>query len=280
MHIAFVASECVPFSKTDEKRLADELLDECLGVYAPPDTRYQSYEQYLEAALRVSSNRARADRVYLSLVQQIAKFWGTLLGVRGFSRGESFVGRNVGLKSYWDEGEWNVKIIFMDHDALSVPAPDEDYFFIPGAFPCMMIDERHIWDRTTPERFATSEVGYLQSIYRISKDVDAHGQSIAETTLRDAYQKTQQAMMTNPTLQSLFSDKFILRLRDWDAVVDGCLNMKHHKPHATAWKRKMKQMLDGKGYKRVALDSYIELVEQNRAFLERYAHLFIQDTTD
>jgi len=47
----------------------------------------------VEAAFGVAENRARADQVYLSLVEQIAKFWGTLLAIGGYSRGESFVAR-------------------------------------------------------------------------------------------------------------------------------------------------------------------------------------------
>ena len=75
--------------------------EEILGAYHSPDVKYYSYRQYLTAAFAVTSNRARADGYYLSFLQQIARFWGTLLAVRGFTRGESFVARNVGLKSVW-----------------------------------------------------------------------------------------------------------------------------------------------------------------------------------
>ena len=261
----------VEFSKRDERRLADELLEEVLGVYTRPDARYHNYERYLEAALSVAENRVRADRIYLSLVRQIAKFWGTLLGVRGYSRGESFVARNVGLRSFWDRGEWNVRIIFMDHDALSVPGPEEQIFYVSGALPCMKIDERHIWDRSTPQRFATSEVGYLQSIYQIGKQVDMQGQALADAELRNAYKKTQHALLTNPSLQSLFSKRFINRLLDWDTVVDGYAQMKHRK---SAWKRKMRRMLDAKGYKSVTLDCYLEFIEKNWELLRIYLPLY------
>jgi hypothetical protein len=266
-------------SKRDERQLADELLEEVLGVYIAPDVRYQTYEQYLEAAFAVTDNRVRADWIYLSLVEQIARFWGTLLGVRGYSRGESFVARNVGLKSVWDRGEWNVRIIFMDHDDLSIPGPDEQIFYVSGALGCMKIDERHIWDRSTPERFATSEVGYLQSIYRIGKEVDAQGQAVAEAELRRAYKKTQQELLTNPELRALFSRRFLDRLLDWDTVVDGYVQKKHLKPTGAAWKRKIRKMLDAKGYKKVTLDCYLEFIEKNWARLETYSHLYRTEDT-
>jgi len=264
----------VAFSKWDERQLADEILEEALGVYLRPEVRYHDYEHYLEAAFSVAENRVRADRIYLSLVQQIARFWGTLLGVRGHSRGESFVARNVGLKSFWDRGEWNVRIIFMDHDALSFPGPEEQIFYVSGALPCMKIDERHIWDRSTPERFATSEVGYLQSIYRIGKDVDAQGQALADAEWRNAYKKTQNELLKNPGLQSLFSRKFINRLLDWDTVVDGYIRTKDHKSTAATWKRKMRKMLDAKGYKSVTLDCYLEYIEKNWEHLKTYFPLY------
>ena len=269
----------VAFSKWDERRLADELLEEILGVYIRPDVRYSNYERYLEAAFSVPENRVRANRIYLSLVQQIARFWGTLLGVRGYSRGESFVARNVGLKSFWDQGEWNVRIIFMDHDGLSIPGPEEQIFYVSGVLPCMKTDERYIWDRSTPQRFTTSEVGYLQSIYRIAKKVDAQGQALADAELRKAYKKTQHELLTNPSLRPLFSKGFINRLTDWDTVVDGYVQMKQRKSAAAAWKRKMRKMLDAKGYKSVTLDCYIEFIENNWEFLKPYLHLYKADET-
>ena len=66
------------------------------------------------------ANRARADRHYLSAMRQLGDCWGTLLGMRGFSDGESFVQRNVGLKSVWSDGDWRVRVIVQDHDDLTV----------------------------------------------------------------------------------------------------------------------------------------------------------------
>ena len=110
----------VKYSSHDARRLADEVLDEVLGVYTPPAVRYRSYRQYLEAAFNVAENRERADRNFLTAMQEIGKLWGTLLAVRGSTNGESFVPRNVGLRSVWAEGHWQLKVIFMDHDNLNL----------------------------------------------------------------------------------------------------------------------------------------------------------------
>ena len=242
-----------------------------LGVYRPPEVSYQSYQNYVDAALSVASNRARADEVYLSLVQQIGKLWGTVLAARGYSRGESFVARNVGLKSFWSGGEWKVKIIFMDHDALVIPGPQTKNFHAHGTLPSMAVDERYIWGKSNAKRFATSEVGYLQSIYRPARRVCVQGEALALRALKHAYRKTQNELVTNPRMEKLFNRVFIKRLLDWDTLVSGYLQKNSSN---VAWKKKMRRMMAAKGYKRRAFDSYMEIIEKNRDFIKRYAFLF------
>ena len=261
-------------SAPNAKRFADEILEEVLGVYVSPEVRYQTHEQYVNAALAVAENRGRANFIYLSLIEQIAKFWGTVLAVRGHSRGESFVGRNVGLKSFWNDGEWKVRIIFMDHDALELPGPENKFFFARGTLPNTALDERHIWSRVKPGFFETSAVGYLNQIYRIGDELDAQGQQLARVTLKDAYKKTQREVMANPTLRALFNDGFVERLCDWDALVTGRLQMNGEKSVSANWKRKMKKMLAEKRYRREAFDSYVELIEKHQDFLLRNRELF------
>lgn len=262
------------YTKDDARLFADTVLEEVLGCFRPPRAQYQTHDQYLAAVFAVAENRARADEVYLDLVRQIAKFWGTLLGVRGYSCGESFVARNVGLKSFWSNGRWQVRVIFMDHDALVIPNSRSGRFFAHGDLPNMTLDERYIWARLKPERFAASEVGCLHTIYRVNEALDQKGQVAANAELRDAYQKTQQQMITNPELQRLFSKGVVERLRDWDMLVGGYLKMNGDKVAAARWKRKMKTMLTASGYKDDMFDAYVEVIEKNRAFLTRQAFLF------
>ena len=272
-------TECQkPAYSQDEARLfADAIVEEVLGVFQPPQATYQSHEQYLAAVFALPGNRARADQVYLNLIGQIAKFWGTLLGVRGYSRGESFVARNVGLKSVWKDGQWQVRVVFMDHDALVIPNSRSGRFFAHGDIPNMTLDERYIWARLTPERFAASEVGCLQSIYRVNRKLDEAGLAVAQTELKNAYRKTHQQMMTNPELQRLFSKGVVERLRDWDTLVNGYLQMNGDKVAAARWKKRMKRMLAANGYKDDMFDAYLEVIEKNRPFLTRHAFLFESD---
>jgi hypothetical protein len=262
------------YSKLDAKLFADTLLEEVLGFYEPPGVSYQNHDQYVAAAFAVTENRVRADHIYRELIKQIAKFWGTLLGVRGYSRGESFVARNVGLKSVWNNGRWEVKIIFMDHDALVIPNSRSGRFFAHGDVPNMTLDERYIWERSNPERFVASEVGCLQTIYRVGKKLDEECQAVAQLELKNAYRKTQQQLMTNPEFQRLFSKGVVERIRDWDTLVDGYLQMNGDKRAASKWKKEMKKMLAASGYKEDMFDAYVATIEKNKSFLSRQAFLF------
>ena len=261
-------------SRQRSRRFADAILEEILGVYQPPDGRYHSYRQYLAAAFAVAANRARADRYYLSFVQQVARFWGTLLAVRGFTRGESFVARNVGLKSVWLAGRWEVRIIFMDHDAVVIPGPRDQDFYPQVALEGMALDESYIWGGLPAEELATSSVGHLQTIYGVSDDVKEQGQSLASIALRDAYRNTEHALQTDRKLRSLFNPVFLKRLPDWDPFVRGYLQITPDTPEEARWEAEMRNTLAEKGYGRRTCEAYLDSVRDNRPFLERYWYLF------
>jgi hypothetical protein len=104
-----------------EARLwADDLLAEALGEPRLPSLPYPSHAAYVAAAF--AANRRRADRVFLGLSRQLGRLWGTVAALDGGSWGESFVARNVGLKSRWRRGRRAVELVAMDHDRLSLPA--------------------------------------------------------------------------------------------------------------------------------------------------------------
>lgn len=264
----------VEYSRHDARRLADELIEEVLGVYRPPDARFQSYKQYVEAAFNVAENRARADQIYLSVLEQLGKFWGTLLAVRGYSRGESFVARNVGLKSVWRDGEWGVKVIFMDHDALVIPGIDNENFLAQGAMPNMRMDERYIWGGSNPAQCAISEVGYLRSIYHTSGDLNAKAKILAHKALKDAYTKTRHEVLNNPNLRRMFHRTFLDRIGDWDEIVTNYLRVRHDERASAAWQRKMKRTLTEKGYRPGGLENYLEVIQNYLGFIEKYSFLY------
>ena len=260
----------VDYSADEARRFADELLDEVLGVYAPPSIAFKNYGRYVDAALAVPANRERANQIFLSLVRQIAELWGTVMGIRGQSRGESFVARNVGIRSVWVNGQWRVKLIFMDHDALTLPDEEIGHFFAQNALPGMLLDERHIWGKGNPALFPTSLVGYLVSIYRINHRLEAEAQCVAENELRAAYKKTQQAVLNDRKLRAFVSDVFVSRLLDWDQFVSGYLHPER------GWKARMKRIFKEKGYESDAFEYYNEACEKYRGFIERNAFLYVQ----
>jgi len=264
----------VDFVKADAKQFADTLLEEVLGVYEPPEVALVDYGGYVNAAFKVPANRARADEIFLELVREIATVWGTLLAARGHSRGESFVGRNVGLRSVWEEGRWRAKLIFMDHDALSLPDLEIGHFFAQGAMQAMLLDERHLWGRANPALFRSTIVGYLVSIYRIGSELETRALALAETELKAAYDKTHVAMLNDRRLRAFFSDIFMSRLFDWDDFVRGYLDGQSAK-----WKKKMKKLFAEKGYEKDAFDYFMQAADTGRGFLERNRFLFYPQIT-
>jgi hypothetical protein len=257
------------YTAAEAKQFAGALLEEVLGVYDPPSVAYDDYGAYIDAAFRVASNRARADEIFLNLVRQIAELWGTMLGARGHSRGESLVARNVGLKSVWEKGDWRVKLIFMDHDALSLPDLENGHYYAQTAMPAVLLDERHAWGRANPALFPESLVGYLLSIYRIDGKLEQRAQRLAEEELRAAYLKTQQAILNDVRLQAFFSDVFRSRVFDWDDFVRGYLNGRSEK-----WEKKMRKLFADKGYEADAFEYYTEAADKGRGFLERNRFLY------
>ncbi|HEU4836957.1 MAG TPA: hypothetical protein VFS90_21165 [Pyrinomonadaceae bacterium] len=260
------------YSKDDARRFADALLEEILGRYTPPDVAYENQQQYVAAALSVRKNRSRADAIYSSLLQEIGILWGTLIGVRGYSRGESFVARNVGLKSVWEDGEWKVKIIFMDHDALGIVEPHCRDFEPHDALFGLQLDETYLWGRVS----VLGTVGHLRRIYQISDSLYEEGQQSARKEAKKAYEKTVRKLTTDPALRSLFHEDFITRLNQWDDLVRVFLQAKADGGVNDDWKARMKKGFDKKS--QGWFTSHIEAMEKYAALLERQSFLFSRAT--
>src|ERR1043165_7284256 len=261
--------ECLQrdYTSSEAKQFADVLIEEVLGVYNPPALECDDYGQYVDAAF--AANRARADEIFLNLVRQIAELWGTMLGARGHSRGESLVARNVGFKSVWEHGAWRVKLIFMDHDALSFPDLENGHYYAQTAMPAVLVDERHAWGRANPALFPESLFGYLLSIYRIDSALETRGQTLANEVFAAAYRKTQQAILNDVRLHAFFSDVFRSRLFDWDEFGRGFLKGRRGK-----WEKQRRRMFAEKGYETDAFEYYREAAQKARGFLERNRFLY------
>jgi hypothetical protein len=257
------------YSNDQARRLADTILEEILGVYVPPDVTYESHQQYVDAALSVGANRRRADEIYLSILKEIGKLWGTLIAIRGYSRGESFVARNVGLKSVWEDGEWRVKLIFMDHDAMGILEPSCTDVCSEEALFGLQLDETYLWGRVS----ILGSVGHLRRIYQISEDLDQRGQELTRTKAKKAYDKTQRKLLTDPAVRSLFHEEFITQLEQWDDLVCAFLHARSNGGVNAAWKTQTRKAFDKKS--QGWFNSHIEAFERYAPFLDRQSFLFM-----
>ena len=255
-------------SSEHARLFADTLLSEVLGVYRPAFS-YRNYGDYLAEAFALPQNRSRANAVYKSILQQIGKLWGTLMGVKGYSKGESFVARNVGLRSVWQEGRWQVRIIFMDHDSLVIPGYQENDFWPRNALDGMKLDETYIWG--IPGGIIGA-VGHLRNLYRINDEIHDDARKSAQLATTSAYQVTQRQLMRNPKLRNLFEPIFIERLPHWNRLVRSFLRTREKT--IGKWQAQTRQSLHAHGYDDDEVNAYFDALKTNRTFLNRNSFLF------
>jgi hypothetical protein len=264
----------VEYGDSDAKQFVDEILDEVLGVYLPPTVDYVAPGQYVDHAFAVPANRLRADHNYLSIMRQLGTFWGTLLAFKGFTRGESFVARNVGLKSVWEDGKWTVKIIFMDHDDLDIAGRNAREFYPRAVFPAIADDELHIFGGMYCGAWIKGEVEYLQEIYRIDAEVGAAGATAIRQALEAAYRRTRKELRDNDELRAYFNEAFLERIFDCDAIMAGYVKARDDRAALAAWKEETKEFLSGKGYVDWMINDYFCAVDSYDDFLVRYSFLY------
>ena len=264
----------VKYSSHDARRLADEILYEVLGDYTPPAVRYRSYRQYLDAALRITENRARADHNFLAAMQQIGKFWGTLLAIRASTNGESFVPRNVGLRSVWAEGQWQLKVIFMDHDNLNLADSSIKNLQPLGAHSSTALDELFIWGIYDGVRHNVGAVDCLEMIYRTGQAASQQGRDSLYKAMAEAYRKTHRELASNKKLGQFFHPLFVERIRDWDTIVKSFLEIKNDPSRIEAWKDEMTRNFRQSGYDKNVVVEHLIAAERYSLFLERYAFLY------
>jgi hypothetical protein len=262
----------------EARRFADALLDEVLGVYAAPDETYLDHAQYLVAAFAVPVNRRQADRRHAEAVSDLGRLWGTLLALGGFSYGESFVGRNLGLKSSFTGGEWTSRLVSMDHDNLSIPDDDEEVFWAHGALRTAELDESVI--RGTPGRpqqLSRCALHYLQQIYHLEgNDSPAESRRCLESAMGTAYRQTRWALEHEPSLRRLFSRSYLRHLRAWHVVVADYLTTVHN-AGATgfkAWKDRTQAYLTGRKHTEV-VENYCKALKEHGGFVRRYSFLYL-----
>lgn len=259
------------YAQFDARRLADDLLDEILPVYRRPKVLFEDYGRYVEAAFAVPGNRFAADKVFLTSVEQIGRMWGTLLGLRGYSFGESFVARNVGLRKVFVDGKWKVQLVFQDHDNLVVPAWDESEYRPLNALRPTRLDSAYIGMSPDHDRL-DSELLCLKRIYRVDDAVVKKGRQRLRKCVGVAYLKTQRAVTSRSELQSLLNRKFCKQLFDWDAVAQ--MYIARNGSGEANWKPKVREYLKKKGYRQELIDEYSAALEEYGEFVDEHAFLY------
>jgi hypothetical protein len=258
------------FLMDDARRLADEVLEEVLGIYHPPHCGAVTYREYIEAALALPANRATADKTYLHCMADIGLYWGTLLAVGGYTEGESFVSRNVGLKSRWQSGQWRTRICFMDHDCLTglgVPGEEPNAAWsIEG----MRKDSDWICEGGN----ARSEFACLREIYGVSSTIQAQGEELFRVQVAAAHTATRNAMQNSGPVQELFDRDYVDSLIVRDELIHSYLCNRGSEEGLERWKTEVKARLASTLYAQESLDYFFNTVARTSYRLERYAFLY------
>ena len=263
------------YGPEDARRFADDLLDEVLGQYEPPRVQWRSHEQYVEAAFRVPANRAAAAVAYVGAMTQLGRFWGTILGARGFSQGESFVERNAGLRSVWRDGKWQVELVFMDHDSLSFPSVGAHVFRPRDTMANAAKDCKHVLGGVYGSGFRVrGEHWFLRRIYRAGSKLERRGVAAFRAEMKRAYDATHEAIRTNPALQKHYREKFIVNLRDWDDLVRSYLATPKLRSARNAWRTASHARLIARGYDKGIAEEHVRTVTVQAKFLRRIGFLF------
>ncbi|HKP02665.1 MAG TPA: hypothetical protein VJU77_04800 [Chthoniobacterales bacterium] len=184
----------------------DQLFEEILGDFLRPRIRPRAYGRYLSEVF--AKNRRRADRIYLDLLRELGRFWGTLVAVKGYSNGESFVSRNIGIRSAWVNSRWHVGLRFMDQDDLHLPDPRLNDFSPERLLKGMLLDQKFVQgSEGRPKR--NSSLFALSQIYRVTPQVRAVGVGGLRRARNFAVRKTAAEMARNISLRDNFSPEFL-----------------------------------------------------------------------
>jgi hypothetical protein len=264
------------FTRQEARQFADALLDEVLGVYMPPTAPYENHAQYVGAAFAVPENRIRADRFHASATADLGTYWGTILALGSYSIGESFVGRNVGLKSSFEAGEWTVKLLFMDHDNLRIPDQGEESFWPYHAFRSAVLDESYICaNPDRPLQIDGSSLWFLEEIYHLDAQARLKSKEYLHQAMEKAYKQTRRGMDTNRNVQRFFSRSYIRHMHDWDVIVADYLTNCGDPTKIAAWKSHPEAYLTRNHYKKEVIHNYLLAIEKHYDVVTRYSFLYL-----
>ena len=264
------------YTRHEARQFADSLLDEVLGVFIAPNVDYRDHSQYLCAAFANPANRIRADRFHASTIADLGMLWGTIFALGAYSFGESFVARNLGLKSCFNAGEWTVKLFAMDHDNLRIPDEDEDSFWPHPAFRAAVVDESFLCANPgRPKQIEGSSLWCLEEIYRVDATTRAKSKDYLHRAMEKGYKQTRHHLDNDPRVQKFFSKSYIRHMHDWDKIVSDYLTNCDSPGSLADWKERTERYLSSRHYAADVIANYLKGVEKHDDVVKRYSFLYL-----
>lgn len=260
------------YTPADARRLAEDLLEEVLGSYCPPEQPFRGYDEHIAAAFDIASNRVAADRSFVACMEQIGLYWGTLLAAGGHTSGESFVARNIGLKSSWANGRWHARCIFMDHDSLFCPDRDNEEFYVEAFLNGAFLDQRYVFGNIREEDSVLGSVECLQQIYRVGTATAQRGDQALCESMAGAYRKVR-TLMSAGRLERFMSRPVTASLSHFDHVVRMLLAIDQDTGHAP-WEGRAQKWMTEIGYGNDLSRKFVKLIRRNESFLRANHYLF------
>ena len=257
-------------------RFADAILREILWTYRPPAPA-ASYGSYVAAAFADAENRAAADRSFRAAVASMGKLWGTLLGLGGYTEGEAFVARNVGLKAVWADGAWSTRIVFMDHESTHMIAQRRRDFRPRRALPGMYGDRNHIMGNEPGRRPRRGSLAVLADIYRVDSALRAEGFVAIIAEMRRAYRFARRRMRYDASVRANFQDSLLNSLFAWDAAVDIYRASRVGALQRGRWKGRVRRMMSAYGLAEPLIQEYRHAIRRHARLLRRCPYLFPAD---
>ena len=234
----------------DPRALAIDVLEQVLGVFDVPEGEHLTTDAYVEAAFAVPANRARAGRAFLRCMIELGHFLGSLWSLGGYSSGESFAERNIGIARRWEAGEWQTGLALMDHDGMIIPGPDTKKFSAANALPGMKGDERYLFGRLIGHGTIRGSIPALRDIYRVSSAMESEGDKAFHNAAVEASRGMQRALLPGGRLRRYVPATYIRDLSEFRECV-----------HQLGCGRNPKRKLE-------------RLIEQDAAFFKRHASIF------
>jgi hypothetical protein len=263
------------YTRQQAKQFADSLLDEVLGLYIAPNIAYEDHARYLRAAFAIPANRIRADRFHAAAIGDLGMLWGTILALGAYSFGESFVARNLGLKSFFEGGEWTVKLFAMDHDNLRIPDEEEESFWPHPAYRASVVDESFLCANPgRPKQIEGSSVWCLEEIYHVDVATRARSKDYLHRAMEEGYRQARRGMDHDPSVQRFFSESYIRHLHDWDVIVADYLTICGDPSKVIEWKARTEGYLRSRNYRQEIIDNYLKGVEKHDDVVQRYSFLY------